>query len=183
MGHLQARLTGEDGLSHPGGPDEGREREEGSPEPGLMEVGGWVPRSELVPRIHMQKGAPKATGPPDGVGALRRDPRGLPAPCAAGDILRTLPPRGPPRAPAPTTVSIFVVCEPPCLWALLRMSEWTKLGGGEADGSRWWAAGGGSGLGWAPRARLQTKPGGLGEPPTNTGGRQNRQKITYGHLR
>lgn len=25
-------------------------------------------------------------------------------------------------------------------------------------------------LGWAPRARLQTKPGGLGEPPTNRAG-------------
>lgn len=49
MGYLQARLTGEDGLSHPGGPDEGRECEEGSPEPGLMEVGGWALRSELVP--------------------------------------------------------------------------------------------------------------------------------------
>ena len=36
MGQLQARLAGEDGLSHPRGPDEGRER----PDPGPTEVGG-----------------------------------------------------------------------------------------------------------------------------------------------
>ena len=87
-------------------------------------LGGWALRSERVPRTHMQKGASRATGPPDGVGVLRRDPRGLPAPCR-WDTLRTLLPRGAPSGSSSYNCekSIFVVRELPHLWALLRISE------------------------------------------------------------
>lgn len=133
----------------------------------------------------MQKGASRATGPPDGVGALGRDPRGLPAPCAARDTLRTLLPRGASSGSSPYNCekSIFVVCEPPRLCALLWMSEWVKVVEGEADRSRWWAAGGAQDSGVGPLGKAADKTRGPRGTPTNRAGRQNRQMIASGHLR